>query len=103
MMKQVDFMTAAERTRWICGKARAIGFDLCGVAPVDALEELAHFPESIERGYAGEMDYLCDPRRANPREILAGARSLIVIALNYNTQHPNSTEIPPTTGLRLGR
>jgi epoxyqueuosine reductase len=98
MMKQVDFMTAAERTRWICGKARAIGFDLCGVAPVDALEELAHLPEWIERGYAGEMDYLCDPRRANPREILAGARSLIVIALNYNTQHPNSTEMPPTTG-----
>ena len=91
-------MTAAERTRWICERARAFGFDLCGVAPVDALEELAHLPEWLERGYAAEMDYLRDPRRADPRQVLAGARSLIVIALNYNTQPPYSAETPATTG-----
>jgi epoxyqueuosine reductase len=98
MMKQEDFMTTAERTRWISHQARALGFDLCGVGLVDALEELAHLPEWLERGYAGEMDYLRDPRRTDPRNVLAGARSLIVVALNYNTQHPNSTESPRTTG-----
>src|ERR1700730_7848516 len=97
MMKREDVMTAVERTRWISDRARALGFDLCGVAPVDALEELAYLPEWLERGYAGEMDYLRDPRRADPRQVLAGARSLIVVALNYNTQHPNSTESPATT------
>jgi len=87
-------MSRAEHTRWICDRARAVGFDLCGVAPVDALEELAHLPDWLERGYAGEMNYLRDPRRADPRLVLEGARSLIVVALNYNTQHPYSTEAP---------
>ena len=91
-------MTATDRTRWICERARAVGFDLCGVAPVNALEELSHLPEWLERGFAGEMDYLRDPRRADPRQVLAGARSLIVAALNYNTQRPYSTEMPRTTG-----
>ncbi len=98
MMGHEEAMTAAERTRWICERARAAGFDLCGVAPVDALEELAHLPEWLDRGYAGEMNYLRDPRRADPRRILASARSLIVVALNYNTQRPYSTETPVTTG-----
>jgi epoxyqueuosine reductase len=98
MMGHEEAMTAAERTRWICERACAVGFDLCGVAPVDALEELAHLPEWLERGYAGEMNYLRDPRRADPRQVLAGARSLIVVALNYNTQRPYSTETPATTG-----
>jgi epoxyqueuosine reductase len=97
-MRHDEAMTAAERTRWICNRARAVGFDLCGVAPVNALEELAHLPEWLERGHAGEMDYLRDPRRADPRLVLAGARSLIVVALNYNTQQPYSTEMPATSG-----
>jgi len=96
-------MNPAELTRWICERARAIGFDLCGVAHVDALEELAHLPEWLERGYAGEMDYLRDPRRADPRQVLGGARSLIVVALNYNTQQPYSTEMPVITGVEPPR
>jgi len=46
--------------------------------------ELAHLPEWLARGYAGEMRYLHDPRRAKPQRVLEGARSLIVVALNYN-------------------
>jgi len=69
-----------------------VGFDLAGVAAADALAELAHIPEWLERGYAGEMDYLRDPRRADPRLVLDGARSLIVVALNYSAQNPYSTE-----------
>jgi epoxyqueuosine reductase len=98
MIGREEAMIAAERTRWICERARAVGFDLCGVAPVDGLEELAHLPEWLERGYEGEMNYLRDPRRADPRQVLAGALSLIVVALNYNTQPPYSTERPATTG-----
>jgi epoxyqueuosine reductase len=97
MMGHEEAMMEAERTRWIRDRARAVGFDLCGVAPVDALEELVHLPEWLVRGYAGEMNYLGDPRRADPRRVLEGARSLIVVALNYNTQRPYSTETPLTS------
>jgi epoxyqueuosine reductase len=97
-------MTPTERTQWITSRARSIGFDPCGVAAVDeatafpensgkvrAFEELRHLPEWLARGYAGEMKYLHDPRRANPGLVLEGARSLIVVALNYNSPQPLST------------
>ena len=48
-------MTRAEQTEWIAEQARALGFDLCGVAPVDGFEELDRLPEWLARGYAGEM------------------------------------------------
>jgi len=83
-------MTAAQQTHWIAERARALGFDLCGIAPAAAeqLAELSRLPEWLNRGYAGEMNYLHDPRRSDPRHVLAGAKSMIVVALNYNTPHP---------------
>jgi epoxyqueuosine reductase len=85
-------MDLAARTRWICEQARGIGFELCGVAPAEAFPELAQVSAWLERGHAGEMNYLHDKRRVDPRLALAGARSLIVVALNYNTPQPYSTE-----------
>ncbi len=85
---------AAERTSWIVERARGLGFDLCGVAPAEAFEELSRLPEWLERGHAGEMNYLRDPRRNNPRDVVAGARSVIVASLNYRTRDAYSTEVP---------
>ena len=90
-------MNAALKTSWICDQARVIGFDLCGVAPVHGdenhLRELQHLPEWLNRGHAGEMNYLHDPRRADPALAMDGARSLIVVALNYNSARPYSTAV----------
>ncbi|MGB9070984.1 MAG: tRNA epoxyqueuosine(34) reductase QueG [Candidatus Acidiferrales bacterium] len=89
-------MLPDERTRWICERARAVGFDLCGVAPASAEEvfpELGHLPEWLARGYAGEMTYLRDPRRADPRRVLEGARSVIVVAANYHSE-PRPSDFP---------
>jgi epoxyqueuosine reductase len=92
-------MTPAERTRWIGERASAAGFDVCGVAPAspEDLDELSHMPEWLARGFAGEMNYLHDGRRADPRLVLQGARSLIVVALNYNSAQPASTHLPAAT------
>lgn len=84
--------TPAERSQWIEDRARALGFDLCGVAPIETLEELAHLPEWLAKGYAGEMKYMHDARRRDPRNVLEGAQSLIVVAMNYHTALPLSTE-----------
>src|SRR5271154_4208102 len=95
-------MNAALKTRWICDQAHAIGFDLCGVAPVHGaaghLAELQHLPEWLNRGHAGEMNYLHDPRRAHPALAMDGGRSLIVVALNYNSAQPYSTEAGASAG-----
>jgi epoxyqueuosine reductase len=85
-------MEWAARTRWICEQARGLGFDLCGVAPAEAFPELARVSTWLERGHAGEMNYLRDERRVDPRLALDGARSVIVVALNYNAPMPYSTE-----------
>ena len=71
-----------------------MGFDLCGIAPIEEFEELARLPEWLARGYSGEMGYLADARRRELVRVLPGARSLIVCALNYNTPLPYSTEVP---------
>ena len=83
-------MTPGEKTRWVEEQARTQGFDLCGVAPTGGLTELAHLGEWLASGYAGEMKYLYDERRLDPQLVLEGARSLIVVAQNYNTAQPHT-------------
>ncbi|HVB85686.1 MAG TPA: tRNA epoxyqueuosine(34) reductase QueG [Candidatus Dormibacteraeota bacterium] len=106
-------MLPAEQTTWVVERARAAGFDLCGVASLNAeafsasnmrqfsgaapFDELRHLPEWLARGYAGEMKYLHDPRRADPRSVLPGARSVIVTAMNYQSAQPLSSETPGGT------
>jgi epoxyqueuosine reductase len=85
-------MDAAERTKWVGERARALGFDLCGVARADDWPELARIPEWLARGHAGEMHYLTDPRRQSPRSAMPNAQSVIVCALNYNSAKPYSVD-----------
>jgi epoxyqueuosine reductase len=89
-------MTTDADRDWIVERAKALGFDLCGVVRVAAFPELERFQEWLHQGYAGEMSYLHDPRRVDPSLVLHDLRSVIVCALNYNTAHPYSTEAAAT-------
>jgi epoxyqueuosine reductase len=86
-------------------KALDFGFDLCGVAAVDAWPELAFFDEWIARGYAGEMDYLAETAslRRDPRQILPSARSVVALATVYNTARPYSTSIDDPGVAKISR
>jgi epoxyqueuosine reductase len=85
----------SEKTAWVMAQARALGMDLCGVAPAEDFPELEQVGEWLTRGYAGEMRYLHDARRRSPAAALDGARSIVVCALNYNTTQPYSMEQAP--------
>lgn len=85
-------MYGAAETDWVIAKANELGFDLCGIASVDGLSDPAHLQEWLERGYAGRMHYMHDRRRADIKQVLPEARSIVVCALNYNTAAPASTE-----------
>jgi epoxyqueuosine reductase len=84
-------------------KAAAIGegFDLVGIAPVSeaALPEADEFEQWIAAGHAGDMKYLekrdehGNLRRASVRNSAAWAKSVVVCALNYNTDQPYSTRV----------
>jgi epoxyqueuosine reductase len=82
-----------ERTRWITERAREVGFELCGVAPASRFPELERMPEWLDRGHAGEMRYLHDPRRLSLDRAMEGAKSVIVCGASYRTEEPFSTEV----------
>jgi epoxyqueuosine reductase len=81
----------------IKGRARELGFDLCGIAPAAAFPELGFLSEWIARGYAGEMDYMEKSAhvRADIRNFLPSARSVIVMGTVYNTE-PTAESRQPT-------
>ena len=74
------------------------GFDLSGIAPVHDSPELKSFPDWIAAGHAGEMKYLAsrddqgELKRSSLSRVAPWARSVVVCAINYNTNHPYSTE-----------
>ena len=73
--------------------AAGLGFDVCGIAPAHAFPELNFLSEWIARGYAGEMDYLEKSAnvRADIRNFLPSARSVIMMGTVYNTEHGAGT------------
>ncbi|HEY7287274.1 MAG TPA: tRNA epoxyqueuosine(34) reductase QueG [Vicinamibacterales bacterium] len=83
-------MTSSE----IKAHAARLGFDAVGIAPAAAHPELAFLREWLSRGYAADMGYLhrTADRRADVRNILPSARSVIVTATVYNTDRPYSIE-----------
>jgi epoxyqueuosine reductase len=74
----------------IVDHAESIGFDRCGIVKAGKFPELEKMEEWLARGYAGEMKYLTNPRRADPRMVMADVRSIIVVLLNYNSALPHS-------------
>ena len=83
--------------------ASEVGFDLAGVASVDATWEQDFFPRWIAEGYAGEMSYLekrndaGELKRASLHNVAPWARSVVVCALNYNSDQPYSTHAGTTS------
>lgn len=74
--------------------AQDLGFDACRIAPCRAAPHGAHFRAWLEEGRAGEMAWLArDPdRRTDPQRVLPGARSVIVLAMNY-FQEPRKVRV----------
>jgi epoxyqueuosine reductase len=85
-------MVNASTTNWISERATQLGFAMAGVARAEKFPELARQQEWLARGYAGEMKYLTDARRTDPQAALPGIQSVIVCALNYNTDRARTEQ-----------
>jgi len=89
-------------TERIIERAYELGFDLVGIAPAGITPHAKEYVEWIAAGYAGEMAYMTrqPDRRADPRRVLPGARSVIVVGLNYHTMDlPDEVKNDPARGL----
>jgi len=72
--------------------AHAQGFDLCGFAPAAPVERADYYRHWLASGRAGGMDYLHRhvTQRLDARELLPGARTVIVCGLNYHQEDPGA-------------
>jgi epoxyqueuosine reductase len=67
-------------------EALALGFDCIGVTAPDAIADAArHFHDFLASGAHGDMDWLArnPARRADPRALWPGVRSVIMLGVNY--------------------
>ncbi len=86
--------SAGELTDRLRNEARRLGFPLVGIAPAVASTGFERFREWLAAGYGGEMQYLADRAAAyeHPEHVLAGARSVVMLALPYRTVEPSTPE-----------
>ena len=83
-------------------RARALGFDLVGIAPAVASRYRDYFRQWLGEGEAGEMAYLSArfDERTDPARYLPGAASVVCVAINY---HVPLKEVEQHERLRRGR
>ena len=81
------------RSAQIRQRAAQLGFSKVGVTAASNLSsERERLEEWLQRGYHAEMSWMArDPeQRTDPHRIFPAARSVVVVALNYCTQHQHS-------------
>ncbi len=78
------------RTERIREKAYELGFDLIGVAPAARAPHADAYAAWVDAGYAATMGYMARDvaRRQDPRQVLPGARSVVVVGLSYLVADP---------------
>jgi epoxyqueuosine reductase len=86
----------------IRAEALKLGFDTCRFTPIpEAWPAGARLAQFVDAGRHGEMGWLADTaeRRAHPRAMWPGARSAIVLGMNYGPDHdPLAVLAAPTRG-----
>ena len=88
----------------VLAQALALGFDVAGIVPVGPPRHGAAFADWLAAGHDGEMAYLAAraSERLDPVAWLPDARSLILLAANYNPGVPPPEWHDPAHG-RIAR
>ena len=75
-------------------EARRLGFDLFGVTSAAPLAGATFLARCIDSGFAGQMGYLerSPERRADPGQLVPGARSVVCVGLHYAPPDGESAE-----------
>ena len=97
--------TASELKSRLVDFARELGFDSCRIAACSPPAHIGEFDDWLSGGAHGEMEYMArgEEKRRDPQKILPGAKSIIVLALNYfqgamEPAHPRAAEARPASG-----
>ena len=83
----------------------SILFDAWGVARIEPIDdEIERLRKWLDNGYHGEMQYMARniEMRANPQELLPGARSMIMVLMNYYPHEWQPTDKPQIAAYAYG-
>ena len=81
----------ARHTALLKAKATELGFDFCGIARAEFLEDEAPRLEAwLKNGMHGQMNYMANhfDKRLDPRLLVEGAKSVVTVLLNYYPEQP---------------
>jgi len=99
-------LTRQARSEWVKSTASAMGLMDCRIARAERLETEERFLEDwLSRGFHGKMDYLEGhfDLRVDPRKLVPGAKSVIVLTMNYFPEEELELEAPKLSKYAYGR
>lgn len=91
-----------QRSNVVKRLAKEQGFDFCGIAKAEFLEEEAHRLESwLNRNLHGKMAYMANhfDKRLDPSQLVPGAKSVVSLVYNYypkqnlQEEHPEAPKL----------
>jgi epoxyqueuosine reductase len=98
-----DAFSPEELSKRIRAKAREMGFGAVGFASVHASPQADAYRAWVEEGMHGEMGYLARPdaveKRADPAVLVPGARSAVVVAMEYFAPGDEAGTADPSRGI----
>ncbi len=86
--------------------ASALGFDYCGIARAEKLDEDARRLENwLNQGFHGKMKYMENyfDLRVDPTQLVPGAKSVITLLKNYYPQELQQTDGPKISKYAYGK
>jgi epoxyqueuosine reductase len=99
-------MNIEQDTRFIKQAAASVGFNYCGIARAEPLDEDARRLERwLSLGMQGSMTYMENhfELRVNPQKLVPGAKSVITVLLNYFPSQSQSANSPKISKYAYGR
>ena len=93
-------------THLIKSFAKSLGFDYCGIAKAQKLDEDAKRLETwINKGFQGKMKYMENyfDLRIDPTKLVPGAKSVITLLLNYFPSEQQRKDVPQVSKYAYGK
>lgn len=87
------FTTTMDVKQWITTQAQALGFADCGFLSVNHplfAQQMQQLQLWLDKGYEGQLQFMHNNHhlRANPAELVEGAKTIISVRMDYLTQAP---------------
>ncbi len=93
VLNQSSFTSTQDVKLWIKAQAQALGFADCGFLSVHHplfQQQITQLQNWLAKGYEGQLQFMHNNHelRANPDKLVAGAKTIISVRMDYLTQAP---------------